>query len=53
MHTDGADLDRPAITIVIPAYNEARRLSASLASIQDYVKTKSSPVAVRMRPPPS
>lgn len=46
MHTDGADLDRPAITIVIPAYNEARRLSASLASIQDYVKTKSSPMEV-------
>ena len=46
MHLDGAGPERPAISIVIPAFNEAQRLPTSLASIQAYVAAKSWPSEV-------
>src|SRR6185312_15744477 len=46
MHLDGAGPERPAISIVIPAFNEAQRLPTSLTSIQAYVAAKSWPSEV-------
>lgn len=41
-HGEGAKLggDRPFLTIVIPAYNEERRLPPSLAKIADYLRVQ-------------
>jgi dolichyl-phosphate beta-glucosyltransferase len=46
MHVDGASARRPAISIVIPAFNEAHRLPASLASIRAYVGAQAWPSEV-------
>jgi len=40
MHLDGASPTRPEMSIVIPAFNEAERLPASLARIQAYLQAK-------------
>jgi dolichyl-phosphate beta-glucosyltransferase len=37
----GADLDKPYLSVIIPAYNEELRLATTLAAAQSYALTKS------------